>query len=216
MTNAFALLRLPPRSDHDNDTEILVLRHQIAVLQRQLGDQRIRLKPTDRALLAACCALSPGKRRSDCGCWCARTQSCAGTATRSLAAMPPSPAPPPRPTANAAFDPRPGPTTGPWEQQLGLAARPWRPTHPRRESRGLHRLADPARSRRRSLPDRTATTWATFLRSQARGLLAADGAVALRGRQIHAEPGWRVSDRLSEFAERRGDPRSASSSSTSR
>jgi putative transposase len=53
MTNAFALLRLPPRSDHDNDTEILVLRHQIAVLQRQLGDQRIRLKPTDRALLAA-------------------------------------------------------------------------------------------------------------------------------------------------------------------
>ncbi|HET6212560.1 MAG TPA: hypothetical protein VFE14_06775, partial [Micromonosporaceae bacterium] len=29
------------------------LRHQIAVLQRQLGDQRIRLKPTDRALLAA-------------------------------------------------------------------------------------------------------------------------------------------------------------------
>jgi putative transposase len=52
-TNAFALLRLLPRSDHDKDTEILVLRHQIAVLQRQLGDQRIRLKPTDRALLAA-------------------------------------------------------------------------------------------------------------------------------------------------------------------
>jgi hypothetical protein len=42
------------------------------------------------------------------------------------------------------------------------------------------------------------------------------GSVALRGRQTHAEPGWRVSDRLSEFAERRGDPRSASSSSTSR
>jgi putative transposase len=53
MTNAFALLRLLPRSDHDKDTEILVLRHQIAVLQRQLGDQRIRLKPTDRAVLAA-------------------------------------------------------------------------------------------------------------------------------------------------------------------
>jgi fermentation-respiration switch protein FrsA (DUF1100 family) len=48
MTNAFALLRLLPRSDHDKDTENLLLRHQIAVLQSQLGDQRIRLKPIDR------------------------------------------------------------------------------------------------------------------------------------------------------------------------
>jgi putative transposase len=53
VANAFALLRLLPRSDHDKDTEILVLRHQIAVLQRQLGGQRIRFQPTDRALLAA-------------------------------------------------------------------------------------------------------------------------------------------------------------------
>src|SRR5829696_8817708 len=48
-----ALLRLLPRSDHDKDTEILILRHQLAVLQRQLGDQRIRFHPADRALLAA-------------------------------------------------------------------------------------------------------------------------------------------------------------------
>ena len=53
MPNVFALLRLPPRSDHDKDTEILVLRHQLAVLQRQLDDQRIRFQPADRALLAA-------------------------------------------------------------------------------------------------------------------------------------------------------------------
>ncbi len=53
VTNVFALLRLLPRSDHDKDTEILVLRHQIAVLQRQLGDRRIRFQVTDRALLAA-------------------------------------------------------------------------------------------------------------------------------------------------------------------
>jgi transposase len=47
------LLRLLPRSDHDKDTEILVLRHQLGVLQRQVGDQRVRFHPADRALLAA-------------------------------------------------------------------------------------------------------------------------------------------------------------------
>jgi putative transposase len=40
VTNTFALLRLLPRSHRDKDAEILTLRHQIAVLQRQLGHQR--------------------------------------------------------------------------------------------------------------------------------------------------------------------------------
>jgi transposase len=53
LTNTFALLRLLPMTDRDKDTEILVLRHQITVLQRQLSDTRVRLSPTDRALLAA-------------------------------------------------------------------------------------------------------------------------------------------------------------------
>src|SRR2546429_6582403 len=53
VTNMVALLRLLPRSDHDKDTEILVLRHQLGVLQRHLGDQRVRFQSTDRALLAA-------------------------------------------------------------------------------------------------------------------------------------------------------------------
>ena len=48
VTNVFALLRLLPRSDRDTDAEILVLRHQLTVLQRQLGDQRIRFQPADR------------------------------------------------------------------------------------------------------------------------------------------------------------------------
>jgi putative transposase len=53
VTNALALLRLIPMSDRAKDTEILVLHHQIAILQRQLGAQRPRFDPSHRALLAA-------------------------------------------------------------------------------------------------------------------------------------------------------------------
>jgi putative transposase len=53
MTNTFAVLRLLPMSDRDKDTEILALRHQLAVLQRQLGNEKARFTPSDRAFLAA-------------------------------------------------------------------------------------------------------------------------------------------------------------------
>jgi hypothetical protein len=45
--------RLFPMSDRDKDTEILALRHQIAVLERQLGNEKVRFTPADRAFLAA-------------------------------------------------------------------------------------------------------------------------------------------------------------------
>jgi putative transposase len=53
VTSTFAVLRLVPMSDRDKDTEILALRHQIAVLERQLGKQKVRFTPVDRAFLAA-------------------------------------------------------------------------------------------------------------------------------------------------------------------
>src|SRR3954463_11798306 len=53
ITNAFALLRLLPGADRDKDAEILAPRHQLAVLHRQLGEQRVRFDPADRAWLAA-------------------------------------------------------------------------------------------------------------------------------------------------------------------
>ena len=53
VANVFALLRLLPMSQLDKDAEILALRHQILVLQRQLGPDRVRFTSADRALLAA-------------------------------------------------------------------------------------------------------------------------------------------------------------------
>ncbi|MEV0702882.1 integrase core domain-containing protein [Saccharopolyspora sp. NPDC050389] len=53
VTNAFAMLRLLPMSDRDKDAEILALRHQITVLERQLGKHKPRFTPGDRAFLAA-------------------------------------------------------------------------------------------------------------------------------------------------------------------
>jgi hypothetical protein len=53
VVNTFAVLGLLLAGDRDKDTEILVLRHQVAVLERQLGGKKVRFTPADRALLAA-------------------------------------------------------------------------------------------------------------------------------------------------------------------
>ncbi|MBB4921935.1 transposase InsO family protein [Kitasatospora kifunensis] len=52
MTNTFAMLRLLPMSDREKDVEILALRHQITVLERQLNGVRVRFEASDRAFLA--------------------------------------------------------------------------------------------------------------------------------------------------------------------
>ncbi len=51
LTNVFAFVRLLPMSDVDKDVEILALRHQLAVLQRQID--KPCLAASDRAFLAA-------------------------------------------------------------------------------------------------------------------------------------------------------------------
>lgn len=51
LTSVFTLIRLLPMGDSDKDAEILALRHQLAVLQRQID--KPSLTWPDRALLAA-------------------------------------------------------------------------------------------------------------------------------------------------------------------
>jgi len=81
VTNVFALLRLLPMSNRDKDAEILALRHQLSVLQRQLGPDRVRFTPGDRAFAGGAVAPAPrGTFSRDCTWWCARIPCSAGTA----------------------------------------------------------------------------------------------------------------------------------------
>jgi hypothetical protein len=57
---ALQFLTLVARGDHANKVEILVLRHQVAVLRRQVT--RVDLEPADRVVLAALSRLLPRPR----------------------------------------------------------------------------------------------------------------------------------------------------------
>jgi hypothetical protein len=62
LCRSFELLTLLTRGDATKDLEILVLRHQLTVLQRQTS--RPKLEPADRALLAAISGVLPRNRWS--------------------------------------------------------------------------------------------------------------------------------------------------------
>jgi hypothetical protein len=122
-SNVFAMLRLLAMDDRYKDVEILALRHQIAVLERQLGQQKVRFTPGDRAFLAALLHRLPthGLRRL-------RLVVRPDTVLRS----PRPDRPPPRrrvpaqahwTAADGTFDPGSGGTPGQGEPQLGVPAR---------------------------------------------------------------------------------------------
>ena len=186
--NTFALLRLLPRGDRDKDIEILTLRHQITVLQRQLDGQRIQFQPADRALLAALLHALPKPtlhrlrllvRPETVLRWHRDL-----LARRHAAASRPRRRGRPRTVASIRILVlRLARENSSWGYRrihgellvLGIKVAPstvWEILH----QAGL----DPA-------PERTATTWADFVRSQAHAILAADffETVTLTGTRLY-------------------------------
>jgi putative transposase len=163
------LLTLLARGDTAKDLEILVLRHQLAVLRRQVP--RPRLEPTDRALLAALSRALPQARWS---CFIVKPETLLRWHRRLV--------------AGAWTYPRRGRGRPPLDedvQQLIVRLAAENPRWGYRRVQGeLLRLgvqvsatAIRATLRRRGLdpaPRRASMTWRAFLRQQAAGILACD------------------------------------------
>jgi putative transposase len=169
LCRSIRLLVLLARSDAAKDLEILVLRHQLTVLRRQVS--RLKLEPADRALLAAVSRVLPRSRWS---CflvqpetllrWHRRLVAGAWTYPHRQTGRPPLDQEVQRLIVRLA---RENPTWGYQRikgelQRLGVrvSATAIRTTLRR------HGL-DPA-------PRRMATTWGAFLRQQAAGIVACD------------------------------------------
>jgi hypothetical protein len=84
LVRVLSWLALLARSDTAKDVEILVLRHQVAVLRRT--NPRPALTWPDRAMLSALSRLLP-TLYGGCG-WCRRERCCGGTLSSSPAAEP--------------------------------------------------------------------------------------------------------------------------------
>jgi len=191
VTNGLAMLRLLPMSDLAKDAEILALRHQLAVLERQLHGQghRVRLAPTDRAFLAALLHHLPARYCTGCGRWCAQRRCCVGSHRDLIAAHHARISRPKR-----VRRPRTVRSIRLLVLRLARENSTWgyRRIHgellvlsikvaPSTVGEILHDARiDPA-------PGRTSTSWAAFLRSQAEAILAADffEVVTVTGQRMH-------------------------------
>jgi hypothetical protein len=168
MIRVFAWLVLLARSETSKDAQILVLRHEVAVLRRQVA----RPKPdwADRAVLAALAQLLPAGLR-------ARRLVTPGTLLawhRRLI------------TRKWTYQNRPGrPRASPEIRTLVLRLARENPAWGYRRVHGElcrpgHRISEATvrrilrARRRRPAPRNTDTSWRAFLRSQADGLLACD------------------------------------------
>jgi putative transposase len=163
------LLALLVRGDAAKDLEILVLRHQLAVLRRQVP--RPRFEPADRALLAALSRVLPRARWS---CFLVRPQTLLRWHRRLVAGV-----------WTYRHRGRGRPPLDEYLQQLIVRLGAENPRWGYQRIKGeLLRLGIQVSAtairetlRRHGLdpaPRRTSTTWRSFLREQAAGILACD------------------------------------------
>jgi hypothetical protein len=130
-------------SSQEKDAEILALRHQLLVLQRQLGPDRVWFTPADRTLLATLLhglprdvlkrlrlVVSPDTVFR----WHRDVRASARAAV---------PARAPGSAAHCALDPRPGAAAGPREFRVGVSPGPWRAAGARVEGRRFYRRDGP-------------------------------------------------------------------------
>ena len=167
--------RLYRREETWKTAEILILRHQLAVLQRR-QPRRAKLNWADRALLAALLGVIPKARREGCGCWSPRTRSCAGTATSSGAGGRPVPSTAQtRPTGHPPEHQGPGPPAGAGEPRMGLPQDPRGAGRPGSEGSGVDRLGDPQdQPASTPAPRRTGPSLVAVPAFQAEAILACD------------------------------------------
>src|ERR1017187_5973682 len=168
MVRLFGWLILLARSDAAKDAEILVLRHEVAVLRRQSA--RPRLDWADRAVIAAlgpaAASPPPAAQNRDPG-HPPRLASAPGQEEMDLPERRRTPANPGRGARARRAD-------GPAEPVLGLPAHPGRACRPRapRGEGTIRRIL--AAAGLRPAPRRASPTWRQFLAAQASGILACD------------------------------------------
>jgi hypothetical protein len=160
-------IRLFHRDREELAVEVIVLRHEVAVLRRQVN--RPQLKPADRALLAG---LVRCRRRLNSFIvrpdtllrWHRDLVRRRWTQPHRTAGRPPP----------ARWDRRPGLPTRPREPNLGLPENQRRAHPDGSEASALQCVGHPASPRHRPVPRRSGPAWAQFLHTQAKGILAAD------------------------------------------
>jgi putative transposase len=164
---ALRVLGLGPKPD-DKDVEIAVLRHQLAILQRQVS--RPRYNTSDRLVLSTLAASCPGTV-GRCS-WLRRPHCCAGIASSSGATGPIH-------TVHRVegCPMRPSSWSCAWPERIpagDMSASPASAPSSAWERRPPRCLTSCAAIGFGPAPRRTGPTWVEFLRSQATGVLACD------------------------------------------
>jgi hypothetical protein len=143
--NGLAMLRLAAVSDRTKDVEILALRHQITVLERQQHGQgrKVRFADADRAFLAALLHRLPRHVLLRMGLM-VRPETVLRWHRELIApSCPDVSAEAGRLAAHGPVDQAPGFTFGAGEQHVGLSPYPRRAAGSGHQGRGVHGVGDP-------------------------------------------------------------------------